>query len=1148
MKKAWATVSLAIVIGFLFILPSTALAPAGIDSELGTYQVRFEGSLSDSYIKELPMNIIESYDSFLLVEADATVTTQLEELGYQVLPFDYRTEVGFKSYSFDVATGEPELPTMLSIDSYPGDVSGYYIVQFDGPIKQEWKAAVEGAGGILHDFIPNFNYIVEMTSPVKSQVSAMDFVNWVGIYQPAYKINPGFEDASGNVQLNIFTFKGRDVKAMADTFASIGIEVFDAYETETNGVVKAIMDASMIPTIANYYGVKSISPDSGDFITNADATWILETDVTGQRTVMDNSVTGTGELVTVMDSELRTTHEMFYDASNPIGPTHRKIEDQYAVGGGSLTDGDFHGTHVTGTVLGDAPNYGVYDGEDGQAIGARVIFQDIDDSSTDRGGVYPPADLGGPFQLSYDAGSRIHQNSWGGGNGYTDDALEIDTFTWNNKDYNILFAMGNAGSGANTLSEQPEAKNAISVGGTQNVNDGSSGDQNDMYSSSSRGYADDGRIKPTILGVSQTTTSADNAGDTAYTDLQGTSMACPDISGQVAQIRQYFNDGYYPSGAANAPDGFNPSAALVKATLINGAVEITGSGAYQNDARYPNGDQGWGRSKLDDALYFSGDSRNLMVGDYDKGFLTGTYRDIQVQVNDGTQDLEFSFVWTDYPGADLADPAIVNDLDLEITGPTGINYKGNAYTGSNPGYSQANPTSNPWAGSRTGGYDGLNVEENALILSSVPTGTYSIRLSGNNVPQATQPYALVVTGGIQNAGPILQLYTPNGGESLTGNTNYDITWSLSDREDNDAGMTVDLYLSTDSGATYPITIATGEANDGIYAWNVNNIDTTTARVKIVVTDSGGLVSEDWSYADFTITASGDAAPSSAASYSGTTPTVSNPVTIDWSAIDDVGLTQVELFYQYNGGGYISWADATNPAAAAGTADTGSWSFNFPDGAGVYDFYTIATDDLPQTEAAPGSPDVTIEYQVLYNIDHTGAADNSWIFVSFPITASGDVLAIFDDAVWGDGGTTWDLIYWYDPTDANDPWKSYNKNAAALGIVQDMPQANNSMGFWLHLINAGGGPDDNFLTVGAGSEPTGTTINLDVGWNLVGYPAQDDTTYTVGNLKTDTGATIVQGYGGAGPYDIVTLADSYVLRRGEAYWVKVGAATVWTVNW
>ena len=45
-------------------------------------------------------------------------------------------------------------------------------------------------------------------------------------------------------------------------------------------------------------------------------------------------------------------------------------------------------------------------------------------------------------------------------------------------------------------------------------------------------------------------------------------MACPAVTGSAALVRQYFEDGFYPTGAANAPDGFNPSAALVKAAEL----------------------------------------------------------------------------------------------------------------------------------------------------------------------------------------------------------------------------------------------------------------------------------------------------------------------------------------------------------------------------------------------------------------------------------------------------------------------------------------------------------------------------------------------------------------------------------------------------
>jgi hypothetical protein len=79
---------------------------------------------------------------------------------------------------------------------------------------------------------------------------------------------------------------------------------------------------------------------------------------------------------------------------------------------------------------------------------------------------------------------------------------------------------------------------------------------------------------------------------------------------------------------------------------------------------------------------------------------------------------------------------LVNDLDLEVEAPGGTLYKGNVFAGGQ---------------STTGGsFDRLNVVE-GVRLNSPPTGTYTIRVKGYNVPQGpNQPYALVSTGSFGN--------------------------------------------------------------------------------------------------------------------------------------------------------------------------------------------------------------------------------------------------------------------------------------------------------------------------------------------------------------------------------------------------------------
>ena len=50
--------------------------------------------------------------------------------------------------------------------------------------------------------------------------------------------------------------------------------------------------------------------------------------------------------------------------------------------------------------------------------------------------------------------------------------------------------------------------------------------------------------------------------------LQGTSMATPLAAGSAALVRQYFLEGFYPSGAATPAAAFAPSGVLVKAVML----------------------------------------------------------------------------------------------------------------------------------------------------------------------------------------------------------------------------------------------------------------------------------------------------------------------------------------------------------------------------------------------------------------------------------------------------------------------------------------------------------------------------------------------------------------------------------------------------
>src|SRR4030095_7400062 len=97
------------------------------------------------------------------------------------------------------------------------------------------------------------------------------------------------------------------------------------------------------------------------------------------------------------------------------------------------------------------------------------------------------------------------------------------------------------------------------------------------------------------------------------------------VAGVPTRAGKYCPRGFSPWGQASPADARVPSAALLKAVLINGARNMTGrtldgNGTaprrdYGPPADGPIPRQGWGRMVLDDGLYFSGDARKLFIAD-----------------------------------------------------------------------------------------------------------------------------------------------------------------------------------------------------------------------------------------------------------------------------------------------------------------------------------------------------------------------------------------------------------------------------------------------------------------------------------------------------------------------------------------------------
>jgi hypothetical protein len=97
--------------------------------------------------------------------------------------------------------------------------------------------------------------------------------------------------------------------------------------------------------------------------------------------------------------------------------------------------------------------------------------------------------------------------------------------------------------------------------------------------------------------------------------------------------------------------------------------------------------------------------------------------------------------------------------------------------------------------------------------------------------------------------PTVTVIAPNGGEVCEHGASYDIQWTATD---NVSVVSIAILLSTDSGLTFPDTVATGEANDGVYSWPVPDIDSRTARIRVIALDAASNSGSDASDSDFVL--------------------------------------------------------------------------------------------------------------------------------------------------------------------------------------------------------------------------------------------------------------------------------------------------------
>ncbi|TVQ77774.1 MAG: hypothetical protein EA380_06970 [Phycisphaeraceae bacterium] len=276
------------------------------------------------------------------------------------------------------------------------------------------------------------------------------------------------------------------------------------------------------------------------------------------------------------------------------------------------------------------------------------------------------------------------------------------------------------------------AKNHIAIGAINSNN-------NSMTSFSSWGPTDDGRIRPDLVAPGCASgggiTSTSSSSNTAYSTSCGTSMACPAATGAAALVMQDY--------AAQFPSEPLMSNSLLKTILIQTATDLGTFG--------PNYQFGWGLINTPAAVEFV---RNGSFFEDEVG--NSEVVQARLVVPPGQTELRITLAWDDAPGTPNAGVALVNDLDLVVRDPSGVQrfpWGLDQFSPSSPAVRNAPDRRN-------------NVEQ--VFVEGPAPGEWTVEVLGYSVPSGIQKFSIAASHQLEQVGiqmllnSQIQEYVPAG--------------------------------------------------------------------------------------------------------------------------------------------------------------------------------------------------------------------------------------------------------------------------------------------------------------------------------------------------------------------------------------------------
>lgn len=633
------------------------------------------------------------------------------------------------------------------------------------------RTELTARGVDLLDYVPNNGWIARVRGNREPSLDARLFL--FRHLDASLRIQAAFREPAvsrSDVAVYVHPASDRPVTGILGTLVNAGFSGLTTVAVGDRTHLAGTIAAHRLPEFLRLASTQPdtlwIEPGRGARVLNAKAGRTTQSGAyDGTTPFFERGIFGNNQVIAICDTGLDVDSCFFRDAAGRLPPANRlgglnvdwsmrKViaadfldpddhpEDPLA------WDNHGHGTAVACTAAGAS----LYDpwnpqADNGMAPGARLIIQDAGFRDLEACAELPG--LGCPVTNFYPAllqavaqGATIHNNSWGDLEGapepniYSQTCRELDLVTWSNKQFLVVCAAGNSYL-SDTVGSPSTAKNGVSVAAAlSGISEGR------VAGFSSRGWASDGRFKPDLTAPGHNLRTAASDGDLTTENCyranrSGTSFAAPVVAGLAALVRDYFAQGFYPTGnpvTANQWPGV--SAAVVKAVLINASAPMSLATAPP-----PSRDQGWGRVNLSQTLRLSSDEPALLAIDQSPGFAQSPvfpYR-TYLRLTGTNLPLKVTLVWSDYPAAPGADLHLVNDLDLRVRTPR-LAMKGNRLL---------NGQSVPG-----GDYDRLN---NVEQVEWTPDQAEIVELSvwAHRIVVGPQDFALIASGDFEAIAPSL---------------------------------------------------------------------------------------------------------------------------------------------------------------------------------------------------------------------------------------------------------------------------------------------------------------------------------------------------------------------------------------------------------